>query len=259
MNWIAGTDMRVGALAGWPRVAPRLRAIVLVAGIVMLPGAPPSWAQTGGTPSGKPADNYDVLLQQYLAEARASAGAPVPGTPGAAGALWMAGLASDLRARRVNDLITIRVVENMTGLGSADSNLDKQSSASVGVPNLFGLETKLPGAIDPANLASLGTSTSFQGGGSTTRTGQLSAVLTARVEEVLPNGDLLVQGVREIEINGDRQMLVLTGVVRPSDISTGNVVASTAVGQMRIRYFGRGLIKDNLSPGWLVRILNKIF
>jgi flagellar L-ring protein precursor FlgH len=52
---------------------------------------------------------------------------------------------------------------------------------------------------------------------------------------------------------------VLSGVVRPSDISPGNVVQSTAIGQMRIRYFGRGLIKDNLSPGWLVRILNKIF
>jgi flagellar L-ring protein precursor FlgH len=160
---------------------------------------------------------------------------------------------------RANDLITIRVVENVTGLGSADSNLDKSSSASASLPNLFGLESRLPGAINPANLVGFGASTTFQGGGSTTRTGQLSAVLTARVEEVLPNGDLLVQGVREIEINGDRQMLVLSGVVRPSDISPGNVVQSTAIGQMRIRYFGRGLIKDNLSPGWLVRILNKIF
>jgi flagellar L-ring protein precursor FlgH len=84
-------------------------------------------------------------------------------------------------------------------------------------------------------------------------------VLTVRVEEVLPNGDLLVQGVREIDINGDRQMIVLTGVVRPADVGAGNVITSTAIGQMRIRYFGRGLIKDNLSPGWLVRVLNKIF
>jgi flagellar L-ring protein precursor FlgH len=200
----------------------------------------------------RPADNYDLLLEQYLVEARAArTSAPI--------GLWMAGLASDRRARRANDLITIRVVENVTGLGSADSNLDKSSSASASLPNLFGLESRLPGAINPANLVGFGASTTFQGGGSTTRTGQLSAVLTARVEEVLPNGDLLVQGVREIEINGDRQMLVLSGVVRPSDISPGNVVQSTAIGQMRIRYFGRGLIKDNLSPGWLVRILNKIF
>jgi flagellar L-ring protein precursor FlgH len=217
----------------------------------------PATAALGQSPAtdkpAKPVDNYDVLLQQYLQEARATAAGIGPRS------LWMAGLSSDLRARRVNDLVTVRVIENVTGLGSADSNLDKKSSAGIGVPNLFGLESRLPGAINPANLVSLGTNTSFQGGGSTTRTGALSAVLTARVEEVLPNGDLLVQGVREIEINGDRQILVLTGVVRTADISPGNVVPSTAIGQMRIRYFGRGLMKDNLTPGWLVRVLNKIF
>ena len=73
--------------------------------------------------------------------------------------------------------------------------------------------------------------------------------MTARVVEVLPNGDLALEGVREIDINGDRQIIVLTGVVRTADIGPGNVVPSTAIGQMRIRYFGRGLIKDNLQPG----------
>jgi flagellar L-ring protein precursor FlgH len=87
----------------------------------------------------------------------------------------------------------------------------------------------------------------------------LTANLTARVSEVLPNGDLVVEGVREIEINGDRQIVVLSGVVRLADISPGNVVLSTSVGQLRIRYFGRGLMKDNLQPGWLIRVLNKIF
>lgn len=199
-------------------------------------------------------DNYDALLQQYLTEARASV--VVPTSPDS---LWMAGLSSDLRARHVNDLITIRVIENVSGAGVADSNLDKRSTATIGVGSLFGLESQLPTSINPQNLASIGTNTTFEGGGSTSRTGSLTAVLTARVAEVLPNGNLLVQGVREIEINGDRQMLVLTGVVRPADINASNVIPSTAVGQMRIRYFGRGLMQDNLSPGWLIKILNKIF
>ena len=199
-------------------------------------------------------DNYDALLQQYLQEARASV---VPTT--SANSLWMAGLTSDLRARRVNDLVTIRVIENVSGLGAADSSLDKKSTATVGVGSLFGLESQLPSTINPQNLATIGTNTDFEGGGTTSRTGSLTAVLTARVAEVLPNGDLLVQGVREIEINGDRQMLVLTGVVRTADINAANVIPSTAIGQMRIRYFGRGLMQDNLSPGWLIKILNKIF
>jgi flagellar L-ring protein precursor FlgH len=211
------------------------------------------------TSSGRPEraegrDNYDQLLQEYLQAARVT-------QPAAASAdsSWMSGLFGDLRARRVNDLVTIHVIENATALGSADSALAKDSSGSASVTGLFGLESKYPGWLDPSALATLGASTDFKGSGSTTRSASLSAVVTARVAEVLPNGDLAVEGVRELDINGDRQIIVLTGVVRTADIGPGNVVPSTAIGQMRIRYFGRGLIKDNLNPGWLVRVLNKIF
>ena len=121
------------------------------------------------------------------------------------------------------------------------------------------IDPKFADWFDPTALARYSASSAFKGSGATTRTGALSAVITARVAEVLPNGDLVLEGVREIDINGDRQIIVLTGVVRPADINPGNVVPSTAVGHMRIRYFGRGLIKDNLSPGWLLRIINKIF
>jgi flagellar L-ring protein precursor FlgH len=199
-------------------------------------------------------DNYDELFRQYLESAHATASAPA-----SPDSLWMAGLSGDLRARRLNDLVTVRVIEVVSAQGSADSSLDKSSSAAASVTNLFGLESRFPGWLDPTNLASLGASTTFQGGGSTARAGSLNAVITARVADVLPNGDLALEGVREIDINGDRQIIVLTGVVRPSDIGPGNVIPSTAIGQMRIRYFGRGLIKDNLQPGWLVRVLNKVF
>src|SRR6185436_15686223 len=135
------------------------------------------------------------------------------------------------------------------------SALSKQSEGSASLLNLFGLERKIPKYFDPTPLIGGRSSTDFSGSGATSRAGQLTANLTARVSEVLPNGDLVVEGVREIDINGDRQILVLTGVIRQADIGPGNVIASTAVGQMRVRYFGQGLIKDNLSPGWVVRIL----
>jgi flagellar L-ring protein FlgH len=205
-------------------------------------------------PPPKPSDNYDVLYARYLSAARA-----LPVTTTAPDTSWMTGLLPDLRARHVNDLVTVRVVESISALGSADSSLDKNSNASASLTSLFGLESKYPGWLDPTSLAALATNTTFSGGGSTTRTGELSATLSARVVEVLPNGDLALEGVREVDINGDIQILVLSGVVRTADIGPGNVVPSTAVGQMRIRYFGRGLIKDNLKPGWVVRVLNKIF
>ena len=198
-------------------------------------------------------DNYDQVFEQYLATARALPVAAAPTTP------WMSTLFADLRARNVNDLVTVHVIENVVASGSADSNLDKSSTLTGSTGKVFGVDPKFGDWFDPSELARLSTTSDFKGGGATNRSGALSAVMTTRVTEVLPNGDLVLEGVREIEINGDRQIIVLTGVVRPADINPGNVVPSTAVGQMRIRYFGRGLIKDNLSPGWLVKVFNKIF
>lgn len=201
----------------------------------------------------RPSDSYDEMYERYLREARAM---PRP-SAGSGSWGWMDGLALDRRARNLHDVLTIRVVESINGVGTADSALAKDSSASAAVPKLFGLDSKLPG--DPTALASAKSSTDFRGSGTTTRAGELNALMSARVSEVLPNGDLVVEGVREIEINGDRQIVVLSGVVRQADINPTNVVLSTQIGQLRIRYFGRGLMRDNLKPGWLVRILNKVF
>jgi flagellar L-ring protein precursor FlgH len=198
---------------------------------------------------------YDQLLASYLSEARALAAKPEAGTSWA----WMSSLNLDTRARLVNDLITVHVVESISAAGSADSALSKESDGSASLLSLFGVEKKLPGFIDPTSLAGVRSNTDFKGGGTTTRAGELTADLTARVAEVLPNGDLVVEGVREIDINGDRQILVLTGVVRPVDIGPANVVQSTVIGQLRIRYFGQGLMKDNLRPGFVIRLLNRIF
>jgi flagellar L-ring protein precursor FlgH len=199
-------------------------------------------------------DRYDEQLARYLESARQQASVPPSGTSD-----WINNLMGDNRARRVNDLVTIRVIESITAAGSADSTLSKQSNASAALPSLFGLESKLPSLVDPTNLASAKSDTGFKGAGTTTRAGELTAVVTGRVAEVLPNGDLFIESVREIAINGDRQVVVLTGVARVADISPGNVVLSTSLGQLQIRYFGRGLMKDSLSPGWLIRVLNKIF
>ena len=198
-------------------------------------------------------ETYDALYERYLSSARAMSSSPT------ANINWMAGLSADRRARGMNDLVTIHVVENLQASGTADAALNKSSAGSAGVSHLGGVETKLPSAVDPTNLVGVNAETKFKGGGVTTRTGQLTATMTARVMEVLPNGDLVLEGAREIEINGDRQIVVLTGVARPSDIGKDNDVLSTNIGQLRIRYFGKGLMKDNLKPGILIRILNKIF
>ncbi len=233
------------------KMAYSLLAMVLCASVAAEAGT--RKGGRGDAPA-RPSSNYDELYERYLALARTR-----PTTAPDPGQLWMNDLMGDTRAHRLNDLVTVRVVETVSASGSADSNLDKESSASASMPNLLGIEKKYPGFLDPTSLANLSAKSAFKGAGSTTRQGTLSAVITARVSEVLPNGDLVMEGIREVEINGDRQIIVMTGVVRPADIGPGNVVTSTAVGQMRIRYFGQGLIRDNLNPGWVVRFLNKVF
>lgn len=187
--------------------------------------------------------NYDEVYARYLAAARRSD----EGTR----VLWMGDLTSDLRARRVNDLVTIRVVESLSATGSAESNVGKTGSASAALPGTLGTQL--------GRLVPMSSSTAFNGSGGTTRTTELFATLTARVTEVLPSGDLVVEGMREVDINGDRSVVVLSGVIRATDIQPGNVVLSSQVGQLRIQSLSRGLMRDSLTPGWLVRILNKLF
>jgi len=229
-----------------------VRSIAALALVLVTSGL--AAAQSKGKPPAKPADNYDEIFARYLQQARGTVPANAK-NPWA----WMNGLSLDRRARQVNDLITIRVVEAITASGSADAQISKASDASHALPALFGLEKKLPGFIDPTALFGAKSNSTFKGGGTTTRAGDFTAALTARVVEVLPNGDLVVEGVHQLEINGDQQVIVLSGVVRVTDVGPDNIVSSPSIGQLRIRYFGRGLMKDNLKPGLLIRLLNKIF
>lgn len=177
---------------------------------------------------------------------------PVP-TPIAAPApgAWANDLLLDHRARRTGDLVTVQIVESMSAIGSADANLGKTSASGGSLP--------WPLPADWSKLMRASSETGFNGTGTTSRAASITAVITTRVKEQLPNGDLVIEGVREIVINGDRQFVTLSGIVRQADIASGNIVPSPFVGDLQIKYFGQGFMKDNLSPGWLIRFLNKVF
>jgi flagellar L-ring protein precursor FlgH len=220
-----------------------------VVGAALVAGIPASAADPVKTLKASP--EYEALYNRYLELARQTP----PESPN--GPRWIDGLFSDPRARAVNDLLTVRVVESISGTGSADASLNKTSSANAAITHLFGAETKIPG--DPTNLVGAGSDSKFQGGGVTSRTGELTTNLTVRVAEVLPNGNLVLEGAREIQINGDTQLVVLTGVVRAVDVGPGNVILSTAIGDLRVGYVGKGPMRDSITPGWLIKFFNKIF
>jgi flagellar L-ring protein precursor FlgH len=124
------------------------------------------------------------------------------------------------------------------------------------MPNLFGAEKKIKELSSGVNGKS---TTTFKGTGSTTRATTLTTTMTARVKAVLPNGYLVIEGVRELLLNNENQTIYLTGVVRPTDINSQNVVSSAAIAQMEIRVQGRGVVSQPLKPGLLYRILNGVF
>jgi flagellar L-ring protein precursor FlgH len=197
-----------------------------------------------------------TALQEYVKDAAKTTQETEAGT----GSLWRSnGYRSDLfrdaKARYVNDVVTIRVLETTQAVASADASSARDTSLTAGFDNLFGAE-KLIREIP--TMVSGQSSSSFEGKGATRRVTTLQTSLTARVTDVLPNGYLVVEGKREISVNNENQSVFLTGVVRPQDIQPDNTVFSSAVAQMSVRVQGRGVVSQPIKPGWLYKILNGI-
>ncbi len=176
------------------------------------------------------------------------------------GSLWTSNayrsnLFRDSKARYINDIVTIRVMETTQAAASANAKNSKETAASTGIDNLFGLEKAIKEL--PTMVSGKGSS-NFEGTGSTSRSTTLETNLAARVVDVLPNGYLVVEGKREIHVNNENQSVYLTGVVRPEDITANNMVASSAIAQMSVRLQGKGIVSQPIKPGWLYKILNGI-
>ena len=181
-------------------------------------------------------------------------------TTDAEGSLWVdnsyrSNLFRDPKARYINDIVTIRVSEATAAVASADAKNSKATSASAGFDNLFGMEKAIK---ELPTMVSGKSDKSFEGKGSTSRETTLETNLTARVIDVLPNGYLVVEGMREIHFNNENQSIYLTGVVRPEDISPSNIVLSSSIAQMTVRVQGKGIVSQPIKPGWLYKILNGI-
>jgi flagellar L-ring protein precursor FlgH len=163
----------------------------------------------------------------------------------------------DLKARNVNDILTIQIIENSTASNSANTSTKKEGDVSIKAPNVFGLEVG-NSALNFANMLNGNSALSFAGQGSTSRTGQLQAFVSARVVSVSPNGDLAIEGIKEVTINRERQVLRIRGLVRSRDITPANVVLSTALANMEVVFDGKGMVSDANKPGFLYRFFTWI-
>ncbi len=176
--------------------------------------------------------------------------------------LWRdtASLFGDRKGWRLNDLVTIRIVEKISGSKKAGTSTKKDSSVNAGVNAFLGAplnsgEESFWGK--PEINASV--KNNFKGAGETTREGKLVGTVTARVIKVMPNNNLVLEGRKETTINNEKQILIIKGMARPDDINADNTILSSKMADTEIYFVGAGIIQDKQKPGWLVRIVDKIW
>ena len=169
-------------------------------------------------------------------------------------------LFTDHKARCVNDIVTILITESSKAKKVAKTSLGRESDAKLGISGLLGLENALPRFVPEMNMDTMiggSMKNDFSGSGQTERSGELVATMTALVVEVMPNGNLVVEGRRMVRVNNEEEELVLRGVIRPRDVSAQNTIPSSLIADAKIYFSGRGVLADKQKPGWLSRGLDK--
>jgi len=179
----------------------------------------------------------------------------------ALGSLWdddngRAYMFEDRRAGRVGDIVVVQIVEQHRGSKKANTKADREASYNASMSGgLFGLNQILDTLAEVFD-AEASTGNTFEGEGSTSREDTLTGIIAATVVEVFPNGDLRIEGKREVTVNSEKQTMTIKGIVRRIDLDTQNTVLSTAVANAEISYTGLGVVDDVQRPGWLMRIWN---
>jgi flagellar L-ring protein precursor FlgH len=195
-------------------------------------------------------------LDKYISDAYKDGSSPQATHP--PGSTWsqnavFSNLGLDLKASRVDDLVTVVVNETFSAVANGDVKTQRQSTAKSNIAQLAGV-TKTTGPL--ANLLGTNTQTQLQGTGETSRGAVLTANLSARVTHVLPNGYLVIEGTKRVQVSSENQVVTVRGVIRPVDLDPTNSIPSNRIAQMEIQVNGKGVIGDSIHrPNILYRIL----
>ncbi|MBO5490386.1 MAG: flagellar basal body L-ring protein FlgH [Desulfovibrio sp.] len=219
----------------------------------------------GGTPHRRPALRQPVTPPQEYRQEANSANNP--------GSLFAASegdtLFDDARARRVGDLVVVKLVENTKAQNKAETTSKKDGSNDYQVGALFG-RTEV-GLIPFVNvgpqgdvsrnrtLLSTSSKSDLNGTGKTKRENYVTTSLATRVLRVLPGGLLEIEGAREIRVNEETEYMVVRGMIRSRDISADNTILSTQIADATIEYYGSGVLADKQKPGWFTRLMDNIW
>ncbi len=204
-------------------------------------------------------DKDKTSLQRYLAALPPqNSAAPQQNTTGS---LWtddspLFMIANDMKARRVHDLVTIAVSEQTLAQATGDVTSQRDYAGNSAITALGGHMST--GGVNPLFAAS--SSTSLKGKGASNSQSTLRTILAAEVVAILPNANMVVEARRAVKMNNESRTVILRGVVRPADISPGNVVNSSALANLEIELKGKGVVSDGTRPNnigirWLWKFL----
>jgi len=168
------------------------------------------------------------------------------------GSLWRDHpLISDLRASRINDLVTLKISEATSAIAKADVTTSRVGTNSLTAS--FGIGGG--SSLNPTT----GTTQKYAGAGVTDRSATFTTVVTARVVKVVGNGNLIFEGFRDIQLNNETQRLYVAGMLDPHMLDATNTISSGQVAELRIGYGGQGVIDETLKPGYISRLLTYIW
>jgi flagellar L-ring protein precursor FlgH len=159
---------------------------------------------------------------------------------------------SDSRALKVGDLVTVQIVESATAQQDSSMTTGKQASVSGGAGQ--GSWTKNGG--NPITSFGAGGQESFDGGGSSAKSGKFVTTLTARVINVLESGNLVIEGRRSLKLNEEKQNIYVRGIIRPKDVGRNNTVNSSVISDAQIVYEGKGPLSEKAHAGFFTRLLD---
>lgn len=177
------------------------------------------------------------------------------------GSLYQAGydvrLFEDHTARRIGDILTIKLVEKTDAKKEADNEVKKDNTTSISIPTILGKSNReiLGYQLD----TSLTSANDFSGEGETNQSNSLTGDIAVTVIEVLPNGNLMIRGEKRVTLNDGDEYIRLSGIVRPVDIDADNTIPSTKVADATIMYTGEGAMADASKMGWLARFFVSAF
>ncbi|MCP4021257.1 MAG: flagellar basal body L-ring protein FlgH [Desulfobacteraceae bacterium] len=183
--------------------------------------------------------------------------------PVAEGSLWSStgsSMFEDDKAAHVGDTVVVDIIENSSSEMDVNTEAGRTTDMEAGVGlNLFGINTAFGG--DGTANGNIDTSfkNSFEAEAKSDRSGQVTASIAARITEVLPNGNLSLFGRKAMKVNNEVQYILVSGVVRPKDISSENRVKSTSMADARIEYYGKGALADKQTPGWGNRLIDNLW